>query len=187
MRCGSPCRSFRCRAVSSSGCWTPSLAASQSVTDLTDHMLFRRSWMFWSPPRRSTPTPPGAGRVLRSRRAAREVGAWVMPGLTRPGRLHWNISAIDLPETGLEPQVLIPCVVGSGTLLRSPTTRSTSVCCARPVRDGWRSTARRPRSTTGSVPGGSGERRGRGAGAHGVEASRSCGLGHHYCGAGHPA
>ena len=120
MRCGSPCRSFRCRAVSSSGCWTPSLAASQSVTDLTDHMLFRRSWMFWSPPRRSTPTPPGAGRVLRSRRVPREVGAWVMPGLTRPGRLHWNISAIDFPETGLEPQVLRPCVVGSGTLLRAP-------------------------------------------------------------------
>lgn len=31
-----------------------------------------------------------------------------------------------------------------------------------------------------------GGRRGRGAGARGVEAGRSCGLGHCYCGAGHP-
>ena len=69
-------------------------------------------------------------------------------------------SAIDLPEMGLEPQVLRPCVVGSGILLRRPTTRSTSICCARPVRDGWRSTARRPRSTTVACAGGSGEWRG---------------------------
>ena len=69
-------------------------------------------------------------------------------------------SAIDLSEAGLEPQVLRPCVVGSGILLRRPTTRSTSICCARPVRDGWRSTARRPRSTTVACAGGSGEWRG---------------------------
>ena len=101
-------------------------------------------------------------------------------------------SAIDLSEAGLELRVLRSCVVGSGILLRMPTAWSISVCCARPVRDGWRSTARRPCSTTVACTGGIylGER------AHvrvlaglraKVEADRICGLGHHWCGAGHPS
>ena len=63
-------------------------------------------------------------------------------------------SAIDLSEAGLELRVLRSCVVGSGILLRMPTTWSISVCCARPVRAGWRSTARRPCSTTVACTGG---------------------------------
>ena len=168
MRCGSPCLSFRCRAVSSSVCWTPFLAASQSVTGLTGRTLFGRSWTSWSPPRRSVPTPPGPGRALKPRRAAHE-GRGVGDARAHAARTAPLVySAIDLSEAGLELRVLRSCVVGSGILLRSPTTWSISVCCARPVRDGWRSTARRPRSTTGSVPGGS---RGEGAraGARGVE------------------
>ena len=69
--------------------------------------------------------------------------------------------------------------VCSGAVLRSLMTWSVSVLCpvregvglrplagriredASPVRDGWRSTARRPRSTTGACTGGSGEGRGR--------------------------
>ena len=63
-----------------------------------------------------------------------------------------------------------------------------SVCCARPVRVGWRSTARRPRSTTRACAGGDLVREGGArAGASGVEASRTCGLGHYQCGAGHPS
>ena len=187
MRCGSPCLSFQCRAVSSSVCCTPFLAASQSVTDLTDHTLFERSWTSWSPPRRSTPTPPGPGRVLRFRRAAhgdRDVGdARAHAARTAP----LAYSAIDLPEAGLEPRVLRSCVVGSGILLRIPTTWSTFVCCARPVRAGWRSTAWRPRSTTGPAPGDLARGGGARAGARGVETSRTYDIDHHQCGAGHPA
>ena len=152
----------RCRAVRSSVWWMPSRPVPRGSGDvgLTGRTLFRRSWTFWSPPRRSTPTPPGPGRLLRSRRVARggrDVGdARAHAARTAP----LAYSAIDLPEMGLEPQVLRPCVVGSGILLRRPTTRSTSICCARPVRDGWRSTARRPRSTTVACAGGSGEWRG---------------------------
>ena len=106
------------------------------------------------------PTPPGPGRVLRSRRTAqggRGVDN-VSAHAARTAPLAY--SAIDLPEVSLELRVLRSCVVGSGILLRSPTTWSTSVCCARPVRDGWRSTARRPCSTTGACTGESGEGRG---------------------------
>ena len=75
----------RCRAVRSSVWWMPSRPVPRGSGDvgLTGRTLFGRSWTFWSPPRRSTPTPPGPGRVLRSRRVVREVEAWVMPGLTR--------------------------------------------------------------------------------------------------------
>ena len=147
--------------------------------------LFRRSWTSWNLPRRSVPTPPGPGRVLRSRRTAhggRGVDN-VSAHAARTAPLAY--SAIDLPEVSLELRVLRSCVVGSGILLRSPTTWSISVCCAHPVRDGWRSTARRPRSTTGACTGGSGE--GAWCGARGVGAGRVCGLGHYRCGAGHPS
>ena len=71
----------------------------------------------------------------------------------------------------------------SGAVLRSPMTWSVLLCASCVGESG-----RCSRSTTGTCAGGDLARGGGArAGARGVEVDRACGLGHRYCGVGHPS